>query len=236
MRSCLGTLVCVVVAIFLTAPRSWAQLSGGALFEIGSATSTVGDDKGDPAPMYGMGIGAAYTFWSQRAIGLVVGADLLVRGFAINLPGRFESDAGVFDQSDMSLDQYIAAKFGKFTGGVYFEQRRINRGTALGKIGFPVTGIGLIVRAAIDKGGRAEVRFSYASFTAGELQLQGLDAKSPLGTGRSIRIAVHYRFATRWRVRAEYADTTVEFEPIEPTFAFLDHRMSLASVGLVLTF
>ena len=54
--------------------------------------------------------------------------------------------------------------------------------------------------------------------------------------GASIRIAGHYRFASHWRVRAEYANTTVQFEPIAPTFGFYDHRQSLLSVGLVVTF
>ena len=236
MRRWLGTLVCVVPTILLAAPRTWAQFSGGALYEVGTATTDVGDDKGNGAPMYGMGLGASYTFLSKRPISLVLGANLLVRGFAIDLPGRVESDAGVFDQSDLYLDQYIAAKYGRFTGGVYFEQRRIDRSTPLGKIGFPVTGIGFIVRGAIDKRGRAEARFSYASFTVGELQLRGLDVRSPLDSGRSIRIAGHYQFASRWRVRAEYANTTVVFEPVAPTFGFYDHRQSLLSVGLVLTF
>lgn len=236
MKRRLETLVWVLAATLLAATSSWAQLSGGAVFEVGNATTDVGDDEGDGASMYGMGAGASYTFLSNRAIGVVVGGDLLVRGFGIDLPGRVESGPGVFDQSDLYLDQYIAAKYRRFTGGVYFEQRRIDRSTPLGKVGFPVTGIGFIVRAAIDKGDRAEARFSYASFSTGELQLQGLDVSPRLDTGRSIRIAGHYQFASRWRVRVEYADTAVDFEPIEPTFDFYDHRQSLLSVGLVLTF
>jgi len=236
MKCRLGTMVWVVAAIVLAATTSWAQLAGGAVFEVGNATTDVGDDEGNGAPMYGLGGGAYYTFLSNRAIGFVLGADLLVRGFTIDLPGRVESGAGVFDQSDLYLEQYVAAKYRTFTGGLYFEQRRIDRSTPLGKVGFPVTGIGFIVRAAIDKRGRAEARFSYASFSTGELQLRGLDVRPKLDTGRSIRIAGHYQFTSRWRVRVEYADTTVEFEPIAPTFDFYDHRQSLVSVGLVLTF
>ena len=235
MRRWLKTLVWVAT-ILVTAPRTWAQLSGGALYEVGTATTDVGDDKDNGTPMYGMGLGASYTFLSKHPIGIVLGANLLVRAFAIDLPGRAESGAGVFDQSDLYLDQYIAAKYRRFTGGLYFEQRRIDRSTPLGKIGFPVTGIGFILRGAIDKRGRAEARFSYVSFTAGELQIQGLDGRSSLDSGRSIRIAGHYRFASHWRVRAEYANTTVQFEPIAPTFGFYDHRQSLLSVGLVVTF
>ena len=187
-----------------------------------------------------MGTNITYTgFPSHHDLLTIRGyvAALEHRMLVTNMFGWFgSSGSGVFDQSDLYLDQYIAAKYRRFTGGLYFEQRRIDRSTPLGKIGFPVTGIGFILRGAIDKRGRAEARFSYVSFTAGELQIQGLDGRSSLDSGRSIRIAGHYRFASHWRVRAEYANTTVQFEPIAPTFGFYDHRQSLLSVGLVVTF
>lgn len=206
------------------------------MFEVGTSFTDVGDERGERGLAYGMGLEASYAFLSEGGAGVVIGGDLHVRGFEVNLPERVESGVGVFDQSDLYLDQYIGAQFRGIVLGAYFEQRRIDRGTPLGKIGFPVTGIGAIVRVDFDGRGRAVVRVSYARFGSGELRLQGLDSTSPLDTGQSVRIAGRFKLATRWGVSIEYSDTEIAFESRPPTLGFFDHHQRLVSAGIVLMF
>ncbi len=205
-----------------------AQLEGAAVYEIGAAITDVGEDSGEPALTYGLGLGGSYRLFQDRSVGLVLCADLLVRGFGLDVPGRIEEGAGVFDQSDLRLDQFVAAGFQRLVVGAYFEQRRIDRGTPLGKIGFPATGIGLLVRARLDRQERIRMQFTWASFTSGELELQGVESRAPLDTGRSFRISVSAELASRWTVQEEYADARFDFESVSPTLGLFDHRQRAA--------
>jgi hypothetical protein len=213
-----------------------AQFTGHALYEIGSATTDVGDAQGNASFAYGFGVGGSYSFLATERIGLVVGADLLVRAFGVNLSGVVDNGPGVFDQSDLVVDEVVAVRLRRILAGLYLEQRRINRGTALGTIGFPASGIGFLVDVPLGSTDRTGVRFSYASFGSGRLRLQGSTVEPEIDSGRSIRVSGRHYFSERWGVRAEYTDVELLLEDIAPTFTFFDHRQKMVTVGALLSF
>jgi hypothetical protein len=213
-----------------------AQFSGHAIYEIGSATTDVGEAQGTTGLAYGVGAGASYSFSATEGIGLVVGADLLVRAFGVSLPGAVERGAGVFDQSDLVVDEIVAVRLKRILAGLYLEQRRIDRGTALGTIGFPASGIGFLVDVPLGSTDRTGMRFSYASFGSGRLRLQGSTVEPEIDSGRSIRVSARHYFSSRWGVRGEYTDTELLLEDVAPTFTFFDHRQKMVTVGALLSF
>ena len=146
------------------------QFKGFALYEVGAATTDLGSEEGTSKLMYGFGAGASYGFLPKKDIGIVVGADLVVRGFGLEIPDRVDLNAGVFDQNDLWFDEFVALRFRRVIAGVYFEQRRIARSRG-GTIGFPASGVGLL--AEIAGGRRTTARFSYASFPSGHLRVAG---------------------------------------------------------------
>ena len=159
--------------VWMVSQPAEAQFSGAAVYELGFATTDVGEDQGNASLAYGFGAGVTYSFFSANSVGLVVGADLLVRSFGVDLPDRIQRDVGVFDQTDLIFDQLVALRFRRILAGLYLEQRRIDRGTALGTLGFPASAVGLVVDAPLGSGDRTGVRFSYAWFRSGRLRLQG---------------------------------------------------------------
>ncbi|MGH9463423.1 MAG: hypothetical protein ACRD1X_19645 [Vicinamibacteria bacterium] len=79
-----------------------AQFSGAAIYELGSATTDVGEDPGNAGLAYGFGVGGEYSFFSANRLGLVVVADLSVRALAVDLPDRVDRGAGVFGVAPVS--------------------------------------------------------------------------------------------------------------------------------------
>ena len=212
------------------------QFSGAAVYELGSATTDVGKDQGNASLAYGFGVGGTYSFFSADRFGLVVGADLLVRGFGVDLPDRVERGAGVFDQSDFILDELVALRVRRILAGLYLEQRRIDRGTALGALGFPASAIGFVLDAKLGSSDRTSVRFSYARFQTGRLRLQGSPVEPEIDSGRSVRVSVRHRFSSRWGLQGEYGDIEIKLEEVAPTFTFFDHRQRTVSLGALLSF
>ena len=162
MKLSFALLLGLMGSLLPAAPAS-AQLAGYALYDVGAATTELGSDKGRSKLVYGMGAGASYGVLSMGDLRFVVGADLLVRGFGLEVPARVDLDTGVFDQSDVWLDQYVAFRFRSVMAGVYFEQRSIDRGRA-GTIGLPASGVGLL--AEISWGERVTARISHAGFAS----------------------------------------------------------------------
>jgi hypothetical protein len=233
-RNWTGTLL--LSGAWMLAQPAEAQFSGHAIYEIGSASTDVGEAQGTTSLAYGFGAGGSYSFSATKGIGLVVGADLLVRAFGVSLPGAVEQGAGVFDQSDLVVDEIVAVRLRRILAGLYLEQRRINRGTALGTIGFPASAIGFLADIPIGSGDRTGVRFSYAQFRSGRLQLQGSTVEPEIDSGRSIRVSGRHYFSERWGIRAEYTDIELLLEDIAPTFTFFDHRQKTVSIGALLSF
>ena len=213
-----------------------AQFSGAAVYELGIATTDVGENQGNASLAYGFGVGGTYSFFSANSVELVVGADLLVRSFGVDLPDRIQRDAGVFDQTDLILDQLVALRFRRILAGLYLEQRRIDRGTALGTLGFPASAVGLVVDAPLGSGDRTGVRFSYARFRSGRLRLQGSAIEPEVDSGRSVRVSVRHYFSNRWGFQGEYADIKLVMDPLAPTFTFFNHRQRTATFGATLSF
>jgi hypothetical protein len=226
-------MVMVMGSVFLAPTPALAQLSGSALYEVGAAGTDLGSEEGGSKLVYGFGAGASYGFFPENDLGVVVGADLVVRGFGMDIPGRFEPDVGVFDQTDVWIDEFVALRFRRVLAGVYFEQRRIGRDRA-GTIGFPASGVGLLVE--LSAGQRITARVSYAGFPSGQLQVAGVDAEPELASGRSARASLTYRFTNRWSARGEYAYTNMEFESLPLTLSFFDHRQRSVTAGVVLGF
>ena len=222
-------------ALVLCQPAE-AQFYGQALYEVGGATTDIGGDQGNASLAYGFGVSGNYSFLSSNNIGLVVGADLLVRAFGVSLPGRVERGAGVFDQTDLVVDEIVAVRLRRGLVGVYFEQRRIDRGTSLGTIGFPASAIGFMAEIAFSDDERTGVRFSYAPFRSGRLRLQGSEVEPEIDSGRSIRVSGRYFFSDRWGLRVEYSDIELVLEDISPTFTFFDHSQRAISLGAILSF
>ena len=224
--------VALVMGSVLLAPTpALAQLAGFALYEVGSATTDLGSEEGTSKLVYGFGAGASYGFMPERDLGIVVGADLVVRGFGMEIPDRLELNVGVFNQTDLWIDEFVALRFRRVLAGVYFEQRRIGRDRA-GTIGVPASGVGLLVE--LSAGQRTTARVSYASFQSGHLRVDGVDAEPELTSGRSVRVSLTYRFTNRWSARGEYAYTSMEFESLPLTLSFFDHRQRSVMAGIVL--
>ncbi len=222
--------VALVMGSVLLAPTpALAQLAGFALYEVGAATTDLGSEEGTSKLVYGFGAGASYGFMPEKDLGIVVGADLVVRGFGMEIPDRLE--VGVFDQTDVWIDEFVALRFRRVLAGVYFEQRRIGRDRA-GTIGVPASGVGLLVE--LSAGQRTTARVSYASFQSGHLRVDGVDAEPELTSGRSVRVSLTYRFTNRWSARGEYAYTSMEFESLPLTLSFFDHRQRSVMAGIVL--
>ena len=223
----------VMAGLLLTPTLALGQFDAFALYEVGAATADLGSEGGKSKLVYGFGAGASHGFLRKNDLGIVVGADLVVRAFGLEIPDRLDLDAAVFDQSDLWIDEFVALRFRRVIAGVYFEQRRIDRGRA-GTIGFPASGIGLL--AEVSAGRRTRARFSYASFPSGRLRVDGAATEPEVTSGRSVRVSLTYRFANRWSARGEYAYTDIEFEPVRPTLSFFDHRQKSVTAGVVLAF
>jgi hypothetical protein len=233
-RNWIGALF--VSAACVLAQPAHAQFSGQAIYEIGSATTDAGETQGSNGLAYGLGAGGSYSFLAGKGIGLVVGADVLVRAFALRIAGTAERGAGVFDQSDLIVDEIVAVRVRRIVAGLYLEQRRLNRGTTLGTIGFPASAIGFLAEIPIGSGDQTGVRVSYAQFQSGRLRLQGSTVEPEIGSGRSIRVAARHHFSRRWGVHGEYSDTEILLEDAAPTFTLFDHRQKMVTVGALLSF
>ena len=220
-------------SVLLASTPALAQFAGFALYEVGAATTDLGSEEGTSKLVYGFGAGASYGFMPERDLGIVVGADLVVRGFGMEIPDRLELNVGVFNQTDLWIDEFVALRFRRVLAGVYFEQRRIGRDRA-GTIGVPASGVGLLVE--LQGGQRTTARISYASFPSGQLRVDGVDAEPELTSGRSVRVSLTYRFTNRWSARGEYAYTNMEFESLPITLSFFDHRQRSVTAGVVLGF
>ena len=222
----------VLAGALLTAAHPvQAQFSATALYELGAARTDVGADEGKAALAYGLGLSISHSLFPKGALGLAVGGDVLVRGFGIEVPGRIQSGPGVFAQSDLALDEWMALRAGPILAGVLFEQRRIDRGTTPGAVGFPASAIGFLLEPVFSASGRTRARFSYARFRGGRLRLAGSEVEPSLDSGSSLRASLRHQFSGRWGLQAEYTDTRLEFEDIAPTFGFFDHRQSTLSLG-----
>jgi hypothetical protein len=221
----------LVVALLTVARPAQAQFSATALYELGAAWTDVGADEGSSAAAYGLGLSGSYSTFHEKALGLAVGGDVLVRGFGIDVPGRLQSGAGVFAQSDLVLDEWIALRIRRILAGVLFEQRRLDRGASLGVIGFPASAVGFLLEPVFTAGGRTRARFTYARYRGGRLRLAGSDVEPSLESGWSLRASLRHRFSGRWGLQAEYTDTRLEIQEIAPTFGFFHHRQSTLSLG-----
>jgi hypothetical protein len=225
-----------LLALTIVARSATAQFRGEATYHVGVAATDVGEDEASGDLAYGMGVGASYGFWRDRSLGVVVGAELAVWGFAVEIPGQGEKGAGVFDQSDLQLGQFVAVRLSRVVLGAYFEQRRIHRGMELGTLGFPVRGVGFTARAPLSPSGATEARFEYVSFIDGTFQLEGSDVEPSLDSGRSFRITISQKIGSRFGVRATYSDIRLELEPVMPTLSFFDHRQRAFFGGGVISF
>ena len=212
-----------------------AQARFESLYELGISTTDLGPDEGQSMFGYGFGLSASYGFRRESSIGLVAGGDLLVRGFGLDVPGRLVEEVGVFQQAELLLDQFVGARIQWLTAGLYLEQRRIDRGTEAGSIGFPASGVGFMGRASAGRDGRFELGLSYARATGGRLRLQGVQEEPDVESGRSLRISGRYRFSRTFGVRGEYSDTKFSFEPGAILGSFFDHRQRGLYLGLVLS-
>jgi len=221
----------LIVAVLTVAHPVQAQFSATALYEVGAARTDVGEDDGNATPAYGLGLSGSYSPSPEKALGFAVGGDVLVRGFGIEVPGRIESGAGVFAQSDLVLDEWIALRIHRVRVGVLLEQRRIDRGTSLGVIGFPASAFGLVLEPVLAANGRTRARFSYARFRGGRLRLAGSDVEPSVDSGWSLRASLRHQFSGRWGLQAEYTGTRLEIEDVAPTFGFFDHQQSTLSLG-----
>jgi hypothetical protein len=129
------------------------------------------------------------------------------------------------------LDEWIALRISRIFAGVLFEQRRIDRGTTLGVIGFPASAVGVLLEPVFSASGRTRARFSYARFRGGRLRLAGSDVEPGVDSGWSLRASLRHQFSGRWGLQAEYTGTRLEIEDIAPTFGFFDHEQSTLSLG-----
>ena len=229
MRRSLEAAMTVVV---LTVPHpALAQFSAAARYELGVATTDAGEDDGNSVPAYGLGLSGSYSAFPKRLLGFAVGGDVLVRGFGIEIPGRVQSSAGVFDQSDLVLDEWIALRVSRVLAGVYFEQRRLDRGPALGVIGFPASAVGVLLEPRFNASGRTRARFSYAWYRQGRFRLAGSEAEPRVDSGWSLRVSLDHRLTSRWGLQAEYTGVRLDLEDVAPTFGFFNHRQSTLSLG-----
>ena len=193
----------VVGCLLAVSQPSWAQASGRVVYEVGTFVTDAGSDEGSRRVGYGFDVEGSYGFFAGKRLGVVVGAEFRVRGFGVNIADRVELGVGVFDQSDLLMDQFVAVRLSRVLFGAYFEQRRIDRGTRLGTIGFPALGIGLIVQTPLARGDRSAAVVTYTDFRSGRLRLRGASTEPELTSGRSIRLILRHRFTDRWGVRGE---------------------------------
>lgn len=226
----------MLLAAWMLVQPAEAQFTGHAIYEVGSATTDVGEDGGNATFAYGFGAGATYSLLSSNRLGLVVGADILVRAFGVSLPERAERGAGAFDQSDLVVNELLALRVKRVLAGLYLEQRRIDRGTALGTIGFPASAVGFLADVPLGSDNRSGVRVSYARYRSGRLRLQGSMTEPEIESGRAVRVSGRYFFSSRWGFQVEYSDIELVFEDIPPTFIFFDHRQKTVSLGALLSF
>lgn len=233
-REWTGTLL--LSSVWMIAQPVEAQFTGHAIYAIDGAITDVGQDEGNATLAFSLGAGATHSFFSRNRVGLVVGADVLVRAFGLGIPGRAERSAGVFDQSDLVIDEIVAVRLRRVLAGLYLEQRRIDRGTSLGTIDFPASAIGFLVDFPLGNDDRSGVRVSYARYRSGSLRLQGSTVEPEIDSGRSIRVSGRYFFSDRWGLRVEYSDIKLVLGDIPPTFTFFDHRQTVASLGALLSF
>jgi hypothetical protein len=220
--------------LFFASHPALAQFRADALYEIGTSKTDLGPDEGQSMFGYGLGLSGSYSFRRESKVGLIAGADMLVRGFGLHLPGRLTEEVGVFQQADLSFDEFVALGFQSFAVGLYLEQRRIDRGTQAGEIGFPTSAAGFLARIRAGED-RIEFQFSYAKALGGKLRVQGIAEEPEAETGRSIRMSVRYRFSGSFAVRGEYSDTEFTFDPETTLRSFFDHRQRAFHFGLVLT-
>lgn len=221
----------LTLAVLTVAHPARAQFSASALYELGAARTDAGEDDGNVRLAYGLGLSGSYSLFPKRPLGLAVGGDVLVRGFGIEVPDRIQSSAGVFDQTDLVIDEWIALRTSRILAGMYFEQRRLDRSTPLGVIGFPASAVGFLLEPRLAASGRTRARFSYARFRGGRLRLAGSDAEPDLESGWSLRASLRHQLTSRWGLQAEYTDIRLKLEDIAPTFGFFDHRQSTLSFG-----
>jgi hypothetical protein len=226
---------CLLLPFLLGARSLEAQVRFDALYELGTSTTDLGPDEGQSTFGYGFGLSGSYGLRRESTLGLVVGSDLLVRGFGLDVPGRLAEEVGVFQQADLLLDEYVAARFRRLSAGLYLEQRRIDRGIEAGSIGFPLSAVGFMGRASAAKDGRVELQFSYARAVSGRLRLRGVPEEPEVESGRSLRITGSYRFSRTFAVRGEYSDSKFTFDPESILGSFFDHRQKGIYLGLVLT-
>ena len=101
----------VIGNLFVAPTPALGQFAGFALYEVGAATTDLGSEEGTSKLVYGFGAGASYEFMPERDLGIVVGADLVVRGFGMEIPDRLELNVGVFNQTDLWIDEFVALRF-----------------------------------------------------------------------------------------------------------------------------
>lgn len=230
-----GLGACLVSLLLLGSRAVEAQFRFDSLYELGSSTTDLGPDDGKSMFGYGFGLSASYVLWRDRPVGLVVGADLVVRGFGLDVPDRLVEEVGVFQQTDLLLDQFVAAHVKWLTAGLYLEQRRLDRGIEAGSIGFPLSAVGFMGRASAGENGRLELQVSYARAIGGRLRLRGVADEPDVDRGRSLRISARYEFSRTYAVRGEYSDSKFSFDPETLLGSFFDHRQRGVYLGLVLT-
>jgi hypothetical protein len=231
----LAGLLLLILALAGTPRPAQAQLSGTSLYEVGGAATNVGSDEGDFRPAYGVGLGGTFVL-SKKKMGIVAGGEIRVRGFGIRIPERAESGAGVFAQTDLLLDQWIAVRIGRVQAGLLLEERRIDRGAALGILGHPALGVGGVVEVRLDASGRTTARLSYARFAGGNLRLEGTEAEPEIDSGHSLRARVRRQLKGRWSAQLEYGSSRFDLDPVTPTFAFFDHRQTAFGLGALVSF
>jgi hypothetical protein len=225
-----------LLTLTIVARSATAQFRGEATYHIGVAATDIGEDEASGDLAYGMGVGASYGFWRDRSLGIVVGGEFAVRAFAVEIPGQGAKGAGVFDQSDLLLGEFVGLRFSLIVVGAYFEQRRIHRGAEFGTLGFPVRGVGFTVRAPLSSSGATAARFEYASLIDGQFQLRGIDVEPSLDSGRSFRITISHQIGPRFGVRAAYSDIRLELDRVLPTLSLFDHHQRAFFAGAVILF
>ncbi len=220
----------LVSALLLPAAAS-AQFTSHGIYEVGVASTDLGPDSGRPTLVYGVGAGATYELRSNSAFPIVIGGDLVIRGFGLEIPDGVSLDVGVFDQTDVWLDEFVAVRLGRVVAGVYVEHRSVDRSRA-GTVGVPTTGVGAIV----ETGGRTRLRLTYASVVNGRLRLDGVANEPDVASGQSARLTLTHALTDRWSGRADVSYTNVEFESTLPTLSFFDHRQTSFTLGLAIGF
>ena len=222
-------ILALVGALLPTTAR--AQLDSHGIYEVGVASTDLGSASGDPTLIYGVGAGATHGLGNVAGLPLVVGGDLVVRGFGLKIPDGVSLNVGVFEQTDVWLNEFLALRLGAFLAGVYLEHRHIDRSRA-GTIGAPTTGIGAIVEA----GDRTKLRLTYASTVNGRLRVDGVANEPDVSSGQSARLTLTHALTDRWSGRADLSYTNVVLESTLPTLSFFNHRQTSFTLGLAVGF